>query len=366
MNNRNFPRGYRVSRTRTWTVGALAAAIVLLPQLAAAQAVAAASAAPEYPGTRSITLPGAPPSAGGAQPEAPHKAAAEPDPAAAVPAPQQVAASLALAQTAGAQDAEPHYQTAVLALKDKNLAVAADEMNAAAKLSPDNALVLYGLAVVEARNQQPELALPSIEKALQLGLPAKESAEAQTLIASIRYAIKKNEAEQKLVTPTKLWGSYEVPLDQPVQEFQERGGRTVFQSTVPVSRQMFLWKIDGASTIIGHWLETATRTDETIYKDSRRRDTQPKTITQESWWLVSILINPDGSLDGSRLQTCFRESGHDCDTGGAAHGREVTFKGHLEPDGDLTIVQDDGATLTLKKKSRVTTLPPTGVGIRAD
>ena len=357
----------RTIQNRANLAAALAAALMFMPQLGrSAQAVAAGSAAAEYPGTRSITLPGAPPAAGGAQPEPLHKATAEPDAATVVPAPREVAASLALAQTAGAQEAEPHYQTAVLALKDGNLAIAADEMNAAAKLSPENALVLYGLAVVEARNQQPELALPNIEKALQLGLPEKESAAAQTLVASIRYAIKKNEAEQKLVTPTKLWGSYDVPLDQPVQEFQERGAHTVFQSTVPVSRQMFLWKIDGSSTIIGHWLETATRTEETIYKDSRRRDTQPKIATQESWWLVSILINPDGSLDGSRLQTCFREVGHDCDTGRAAHGKEVTFKGHVEGDGDLTIVQDDGATLTLKKKSRVTALPPTGVGIRAE
>ena len=362
MDNGRFPRVARVIRTWTCPALALAAAVAFLPQLPlAAQAVAAA--APEYPGTRSITLPGAPPSVGAGQPEAPRKPAAEPDPAAAVPAPQEVAASLALAQTAGAQDAEPHYQTAVLALKDGNLAIAADEMNAAAKISPENALVLYGLAVVEARNKDPELALPNMEKALHLGLPAKESAEAQTLVASIRYAIKKNEAEQKVVTPTKLWGSYDVPLDTPVQEFLERGGHTIFQSTVPVSRQMFLWKIDGSSTIIGHWLETATRSEETIFKDSRHRDTQPKATTQESWWLVSILINPDGSLDGSRLQTCSREVGHDCATGSAAHGREVTFKGHVEPDGDLTIVQDDGVTLTLKKKSRVTTLPPAGVGL---
>jgi hypothetical protein len=338
---------------------------------AASQAASArsakASAGPEYLPTRSITLPGAQaaPSQGPADP--PAKPETDSPSRAAVPPPPVVAATLALAPSSGDRSAEEHYKTAVLAVKTEDMAVAADEMNEAAKAAPGNALVLYGLAVIQARNQQPDLALPNLEEALRLGLPGPESARTPDLLASIRYELKKNEAEQKKVTPLKLWGSYDSALDNPVQEFEERGGRTIFKLRTPLSREMFLWKVDGYNNVRGHWLEKYTYTEEVIYADAKRHDPKPKTTTEEHWWLVSILINSDGSLDGSRMQTCTRQAGFGCEQPDPLHGKVMTFKGHVEPNGDLTITQDDAKqSLTLRKKSRVASTPPDEVHIQVD
>jgi len=321
----------------------------------------------ENPNTRSITLPGERTVAVGTEPARPHKADSDPQIGGSVPTPEAVAASLALAPSSGDREAEPHYKTAVVALKDDNLAIAADEMAEAAKLSPDNALVLYGLAVVEARNKQPELALPNLEKAMSTGLPANEAKQAEDLIASVRYAIRKDEAEKKKVTPTKLWGSYEAPLEEPVQEFVDRAGRQIFETRAPLVRGMYLWRIVGESNIVGHWLEKTTLTEETIFADPKRHDVKPKVTTDEHWWLVSILINPDGTLEGSRMVTCVRQANSACPRPDPERGKVVSFKGRVEPNGDLTIRQEnEEQEITLKKKSRMTTLPPYDVRIPMD
>ncbi len=336
-----------------------------LAQSDSAQPVKTA-ALPEYPPTRSITLPGARPAAGQPQAGQPEKSPAE-APSGAAPPPEVIAASLALEPSSGDPNIELHYKTALLALGREDLTVAAEEMKEAAKAAPENAVVLYGLAVIQARNRQPELALPNLENALRLGLPGPESARAPGLLASIRYAIKKEEAEQRKVTPLKLWGSYEGPVEDPVQEFEDRAGRTIFKVRTPLSREMYLWKVDGESTVRGHWLEKSTLTEEIIYADNKRHDAKPKTITEEHWWLVTILINPDGSLDGSRIQTCTRETGFGCERPDPRHGAVLAFKGHVEPNGDLALTQgDEKQPLLLKKKSRVASTPPADVHIDVD
>jgi hypothetical protein len=312
-------------------------------------------------------LPGLRATAVEPQPEHTAKPGTEPKVGGSIPSPKAVAASLALAAASGDRDAEPHYKTAVVALKDDNMAIAAEEMSEAAKLAPENPLVLYGLAVVQSRNDQPELALPNIEKATSLGLPPKESAEAEDLTAAIRYAIKKNAAEQKRITPTKLWGSYDFTLEDPAQEFIDRAGHAVYKTTTPLTREMSLWKIEDDSNIRGHWLEKNTITEEIIYADSKRRDPKPKSTIEEHWWLLTILINQDGSLDGSRMETCVRQTGLACTHSGTERGRVITFKGRVEPNGDLAI-DEEGAksTLTIRKKSRVSSTPPQDVHIRLE
>jgi tetratricopeptide (TPR) repeat protein len=330
-------------------------------------ASAKAAASPEYLPTRSITLPGTPPPPSDPPAGHPEKPLPESQSRAVVPPTPVVAASLALAASSGNHDAEEHYKTAVLALKTEDLAVAAEEMSEAAKAAPDDALVLYGLAVIQARNQQPELALPNLEQALRFGLPGPESARAPDLLASIRYEIRKNEAEQKKVTPIKLWGSYESAVDDPIQEFEDRAGKTIFKLRTPLSREMFFWKVDSDSNVRGHWLEKYTLTEEVIYANSKRHDPKPKTTTEEHWWLVSILINPDGSLDGSRMETCTRETSFGCEQPDPLHGKVATFKGHVEPNGDLTITEGEAKqSLTFRKKSRVTSTPPVDVHIPVD
>ena len=329
-----------------------------------ALALAAPCLAQQDSRTRALTLPGS----GNFSNEAPagdaHKEATQPVVGGSIRTPGTVAAGLALPPTAGQGEAAQHYRAALLALKDENLGIAADEMNEAARLAPDNAVILYGVAVVEVRNQQPEKALTDIEKAVRLGLPEKEAAHADDLIASIRYAIRKNEVEQKKVTPTKLWGSYDVPLQDPTQESESQPGHTLYKTRLPLSREMFLWQIAGTNNIRGHWLDKNTYTEQISYTSSKKRDPEPKTTTEEHWWIVSILINPDGSLDGSRSETCFRHTGFTCEHDDPDSGKIITFKGRVEPNGDLTITEDDiKGEMTLRQKSRVTSLPPPGVGI---
>jgi|SRR5579871_631158 len=340
----------------------LVACALAFPPAASSQVAANSLPASENLPTRSFTLPGA-------QPEPDHspKPGAAGEPQAARADADIIAASLSLTNSSGDPKAEEHYRTAVLAVKAKDLAVAADEMLEASKVSPQNALILYGLAVIQARNQQPELALPSLEEAMRIGLPGPESARAPDLVAAIRYAIKKNEAEQKKVTPLKLWGTYGIALDDPLQEFEDRGGRTIFKTRTPLSREMVLWKVDGEATVRGHWLEKNTLTEEFIFADSRKHDPKPRTTTEEHWWLVTILINPDGSLDGSRMETCTRETSFGCERPDAQRGKVITFKGHVEPNGDITIAQAGSEpSMTLKKTSRVANTPPPDVRIDVD
>lgn len=318
---------------------------------------------PEDPPTRSITLPGSRPGGGQPQTEHPDRPPSEPQTVSG-PGPEVMAASSALEPSSGDPNAEEHYKTALLALNRDDVSVAAEEMNEAAKAAPQNAVVLYGLAIVQARNRHPEMALPNLENALRLGLPSPEAARAPGLLAAIRYSAKKDEAEQKKVTPLKLWGSYDSAPDSPTQEFEDRDGRTYFKITTPLSREMSLWKVDGESTVRGHWLEKNRMTQEIIYADSKRHDPKPKTTTVEHWWLVSILINSDGSLDGRRMETCTREAGFGCEKPDPLHGAIYTFKGHVEPNGDITLTQgSDSQPLILRKKSRVASTPPEDVHI---
>jgi hypothetical protein len=350
-------------------LGCLAVVLALASALPgasqAASANAPAGAVSEITPTRVFTLPGAPPSSTEPQGNQPPKNTPESN-ASKITA-QLVAASQVLSTSSGDPNAEAHYRTAVLAVKADDLAVAAEEMNEAAQAAPENALVLYGLAVIQARNHQPEQALPSMEKALRLGLPGPESARAPDLVASIRYAIKKNEAEQKKVTPLKLWGTYDAALDQAAQEFEDRAGRTLFKLRTPLSREMVLWKVDGETAVRGHWLEKNTLSEEFIFADARKHDPKPRTTTEEHWWLVTILINQDGSLDGSRMETCTREAGFGCENPDLKRGKVITFKGHVEPNGDLTISQTGSdQSLTLRKTSRVASTPPPDVHIDLD
>ena len=354
----------------TAVLGCLIVAVALAFPPAASSQTASNSVklpASENLPTRSFTLPGAPSSDTPAASDQPQKSAAPGEPHPSRAEADILAASRALTSSSGEPGAEEHYRTAVLAVKADDLSVAAEEMSEASKAAPENALVLYGLAVIQARNRQPELALPNLEDAMRRGLPGPEAARAPDLIASIRYAIKKNEAEQKKVTPLKLWGTYDIALDEPTQEFEDRSGRTIFKTRTPLSREMVLWKVDGEATVRGHWLEKNTLTEEFIFADARKHDPKPKTTTEEHWWLVTILINADGSLDGSRMETCTREAGFGCERPEEHRGKVITFKGHVEPNGDLTITQaGSDQALTLKKKSRVANTPPPDVHIDID
>ena len=88
------------------------------------------------------------------------------------------------AQQAGDADAaQRHYQAGLAALEKNDLALAEDEMQAAVKLAPKNALIRYKLGVIQARRDEWEAGIKSIDVAQKLGLPKNLADEGNELAA---------------------------------------------------------------------------------------------------------------------------------------------------------------------------------------
>jgi hypothetical protein len=81
----------------------------------------------------------------------------------------------------------------LVALENNDLTVAADEFRKASQLAPGNALVHYYLAVVLSKQDKPSDGLQSLKRAMQLGLPEKESTAAEDLEAKLTYSLKRQE-----------------------------------------------------------------------------------------------------------------------------------------------------------------------------
>jgi tetratricopeptide (TPR) repeat protein len=88
-------------------------------------------------------------------------------------------------QAADADAAQRHYQAGLAALEKNELAAAEEEMQAAAKLAPKNALIFYKLAVIQSKRDEWQAALKNIDAARKLGLPKKLEDEAVQLAADV-------------------------------------------------------------------------------------------------------------------------------------------------------------------------------------
>ena len=86
-------------------------------------------------------------------------------------------------QTADADAAQRHYQAGLAALEQNDLAAAEEEMQAAVKLAPKNALMRYKLAVVQAKRDEWQAGIKSIDVAQKLGLPKNLEDEGDELAA---------------------------------------------------------------------------------------------------------------------------------------------------------------------------------------
>ncbi len=101
-------------------------------------------------------------------------------------------------QAADADAAQRHYQAGLVALDKNDLAAAEEEMQAAAKLAPKDALIFYKLAVIQSKRDEWQPALKSIDAARKLGLPNKLEDEALQLAAAvIMKQLQTNAAETK-------------------------------------------------------------------------------------------------------------------------------------------------------------------------
>lgn len=94
--------------------------------------------------------------------------------------------------TAEEKEAQFHYKVALTALKNNDLEIATKELEKAASLAPNNALVQYNLAVVKSKSKKPGEALVNLKRAIGLGLPSTEASQADDLLVSLTYEIQKN------------------------------------------------------------------------------------------------------------------------------------------------------------------------------
>lgn len=95
------------------------------------------------------------------------------------------------------KEAQKHYRVAQEALKSNDLATAADELKTASTLAPNNALILYNLAVVESKRNDPDSALEHLHKAMSLGLPVAQQDDAEQLDAKLSYSAKRKASLQQ-------------------------------------------------------------------------------------------------------------------------------------------------------------------------
>jgi tetratricopeptide (TPR) repeat protein len=72
-------------------------------------------------------------------------------------------------QAADADAAQRHYQAGLAALEKGDLAAAEEEMQAAARLAPKDALIFYKLAVIQSKRGEWEAGIKSVSVAQKLG-----------------------------------------------------------------------------------------------------------------------------------------------------------------------------------------------------
>jgi len=88
-------------------------------------------------------------------------------------------------QTADADAAPRHYRAGLAALEKNDLAAAEEEMQAAVRLAPKNAMIFYQLAVIQSKRDEWQPALKNIDAARKLGLPKNLEDEALQLAADV-------------------------------------------------------------------------------------------------------------------------------------------------------------------------------------
>jgi hypothetical protein len=98
---------------------------------------------------------------------------------------QSAASANKAQQSPKAKEAQAHYQAGLAALEKNDLAAAEEEMQAAAKLAPKDALIRYKLAVIQAKRDERQASLKNIDVARALGLPKNLDEEALKLAADV-------------------------------------------------------------------------------------------------------------------------------------------------------------------------------------
>lgn len=97
-------------------------------------------------------------------------------------------------------DAEAHYRVALRALDEDHERVAIEALRTALELDPAHAMAHYSLARV-LRTASPEDAIAHLDRALQLGLPAKETTASADLRIELLYAAARRRTREVFTDP---------------------------------------------------------------------------------------------------------------------------------------------------------------------
>jgi hypothetical protein len=203
-------------------------------------------------------------------------------------------------------EAERHSKTALLALENHDLRVAADELAIAKRLDPTNALVWFNSAVVLA-DLSPTLANKDLKRAEELGLPAVQLKEVSALRSRIDYALAKL---RRSIVGT--WVAHDVDVDN-------RDYETDFQWT---------FRFD-AGNVVGAF--TFTRSAPSSYS-SFSRNCDPRGDAIRQVWRGGLEVDflaEDGDIHiYTRAIQCQNDCG--CGIGGAIREYVVKSRSDLE------------------------------------
>ena len=88
-------------------------------------------------------------------------------------------------KAADADAVQRHYEAGLAALEKNDLVAAEEEMQAAAKLAPKDALIFYKLAVIQSKRDEWQAGIKSLDVAQKLGLPKELQDGANELAANM-------------------------------------------------------------------------------------------------------------------------------------------------------------------------------------
>jgi tetratricopeptide (TPR) repeat protein len=106
-------------------------------------------------------------------------------------------------QSTESKEAQSHYHAGLAAVEKNDLAAAEEEMQAAAKLSPKDALIRYKLAMIQSKRGDWQHARTNLDAAMELGVPEDLKAEADDLLAGLM--LKKMQARESEANKKYAW-----------------------------------------------------------------------------------------------------------------------------------------------------------------
>jgi hypothetical protein len=240
-------------------------------------------------------------------------------------------------RAADADSAQRHYQAGLAALEKNDLAAAEEEMQAAVKLAPKNALIRYKLAVVQSKRDEWQPALKNIDAAQKLGLPKSMEDEARRLSADVimkqlqanvaesrkfdqlswlrgKYIFTKTLDHDSECTKDHHWISNVLNI-QPDYDKGVLSGTLTIHGTHRVSRTGASGCADATASVSGSKSEDGAKPESKSESNSESKPGPKLELSRDA--SLQVVIKPDDGINDGKirmfatLQSC---TGNACDT----------------------------------------------------